>query len=72
MHLIIDATRALWVCVMPLRCKNKILDKLRVSVKQSDAFYNVPVVELKGLIPDFELLAFEWGAPGQFVVNDTC
>jgi hypothetical protein len=56
---------------MPLWCKSEISHKLRIAIKRSNGFYNVPAVELEVLIrvSNDEFLALEWRAPGQFVVD---
>jgi len=69
-HLIIDATRAFRVCIMLLWGEGEILPKFGITIEQSDAFYDIPAVELKMFISDDELLALEGRPPRQFVINN--
>jgi len=69
-HLIIDMTCVFRVHIMPLWGEGEILPKFGIAVERSDAFYDIPAVELKMFISNDELLALEGRPPRQFVINN--
>jgi hypothetical protein len=56
--------------VMALRRKHQVTREIGIAIQGPDALQYITKIKLKGVTCDGQVLAFEWRAPGELLVDN--